>query len=665
MYFINKNKNMLFFTIITTLYEISNTLAFIAYDCSSPRLNITTFNTLNVDFCTIPKPYKVEKISNIKLLQKTEVQSIQYQACYIIADYLITRCSGFDDAQVVRNGYFSEIIQTGSAACGEAHKKLSYTFAYGNTAFNLKINQTLHFSDTIKGSLSRDGDCKGEAFKTDKHEWEDVIVQAKYKIFLSEGTAIANNIDNVLILPTGTRFKLSDSYGIDAHKGEVIWNSNKKTDCTNDEYDTIYEGPASLVTSTTSINSITIETQTFLVESNKIAFALKKINTGFACNIPIFETEHPRLVIVTDISYIPLFHTKPLSTYNTDLMAYINTKFVYIEYSIKATITSMYLDIISKQCTLERKQLLQKLSLASYSLSEFAYVMGEGPGFTALKSGEVVYLLKCKPVDVQFAHHKVCFQELPVSYNNETLFMAPKTHTLQKYGTEIDCNDILPSAYLMEGEWVTMTPQYRPLANAPQILKPETSWTWTYKDPSNLMNAGLYSKDMINALQRHLLFPQEVDAAQSNIARQTMGYSVMDQGLKMKSLINEDVISRLIEEKLLNMWGWFVGFGNLVSGLLGIFCIWKLIMITLNTSLNISILYQTFGCSFKILAGIFSGMTHYIMHKAHKRQQKHNIYTQPEQSIIENETLILNTVNGQDPQGLYPLLHHHTPSKTL
>ena len=78
-----------------------------------------------------------------------------------------------------------------------------------------------------------------------------------------------------------------------------------------------------------------------------------------------------------------------------------------------------------------------------------------------------------------------------------------------------------------------------------------------------------------------------------------------------------------------------------------------------------SILYQTFGCSFKILAGIFSGMTHYVMHKAHKRQQEHNIYTQPEQSITEDETIILNTVNGQNPQSLYPLLHYHTPSKTL
>lgn len=641
--------------IIILSYKISKSIAFIAYDCSSPRLNITTFNTLSVDFCTTPKPYNVEKIPIIKLLQKSEIQTIPFHACYIMADYLITRCAGLDDAQMVKDGFFSEIIQIGAANCIETHKKLSYTFNYGHTANNLKINQTIHFSDTIRGSLSKEGDCQGESFKTDKNNWENVIVQAKYKISLSEGTAIASQSDNILIMPTGTRLKLSDAYGIDSHKGEIVWNLNNKRDCTTQDYDTIYEGPASLITSTTLVNSIMTNIQTFLVESDKIVFALKKLNTGFACNIPIFETEHPRLVILTDPSQMHVFHSGLLSAYNADLMAYINTKFVYIEYTIKASITSMYLDIVAKQCNLERKQLLQKISIASYSLSEFAYIMGEGPGYTALKSGEVVYLLKCKPVDVQFAHHRVCFQELPVTYNNQSLFMAAKTHTLQKYGTEIDCNDILPAAYLMEGDWITMTPQYKPLANVPQILKPETSWTWTYKDPSNLMNSGLYSKDMINTLQRHLLFPQEVDAAQSNIARQTMGYNTMDQGLKMKSLIGEDIIGKLIEEKLKNMWGWFVGFGNFISGLLGIFCIWKIIMILLNTSLNMSILYQTFGWSFKMLAGIFSGLTHYVMHRVHKRNK--TTYIQPEQPLHNEETIILNTVNENFPNTIYPNIH--------
>jgi len=96
---------------------------------------------------------------------------------------------------------------------------------------------------------------------------------------------------------------------------------------------------------------------------------------------------------------IPFFQTKPISTYNTDLMAYINTKFVYIQNILKANVTSMYIDLVTKQCHLERNILMQKLSLASYSLSEFAYTMGEGPGYTALKTGEIVYLIKCKPVE--------------------------------------------------------------------------------------------------------------------------------------------------------------------------------------------------------------------------------------------------------------------------
>lgn len=52
------------------------------------------------------------------------------------------------------------------------------------------------------------------------------------------------------------------------------------------------------------------------------------------------------------------------------------------------------------------------------------------------------------------------------------------------------------------------------------------------------MNVGLYSKYMINTLQTNQLFLQEVNAAHSNIARKMIGYNVMEQGLKMKLLLN-------------------------------------------------------------------------------------------------------------------------------
>ncbi|CAI6372780.1 unnamed protein product [Macrosiphum euphorbiae] len=293
-------------------------------------MNITSFNTLNVDYCSPPIPNKIDKIPLIKLLQTTESKQIQYQACYIVADFLITKCASLDDAQIVRNGYFTELIQIGAAQCADAHLQRSYTFFQGITANKIKINQTMYFSDVIKGQVNRDGDCTGETFRTDKYEWDNVLVQAKYKILLSEGMATANSRDNVIILPTGTRLKLSDGYGIDSHKGEIIWKHNQQENCNTNDYDTLYEGPATLITSIQSYNSTT-EIQTILVESDKIAFALRKMGMDYACHIPVFRTEHPRLFILTDQANIHFFHTKPISTYNTDLMAYINTKFVYIQ----------------------------------------------------------------------------------------------------------------------------------------------------------------------------------------------------------------------------------------------------------------------------------------------------------------------------------------------
>jgi len=56
------------------------------------------------------------------------------------------------------------------------------------------------------------------------------------------------------------------------------------------------------------------------------------------------------------------------------------------------------------------------------------------------------------------------------------------------------------------------------------FLKPSTTWNWTYKSPENPMITGIYSHETMNALQKHLLFPQEIVAAQKNIARQSLGY---------------------------------------------------------------------------------------------------------------------------------------------
>jgi len=443
--------------------------------------------------------------------------------------------------------------------------------------------------------------------------------KVSFKLYINNlGTAIANSKDNILVLPTGTKMKLSENYGIDSFKGETIW-TNSHFNCEEQDFNVLYDGPASLVISN-AVNDFSNILYTYVVETDKIVFSLKQIKKSFACGMPVIQTEHIQLLILTDSTFFNRFTKTTISPQNTDLLAYVNTKFVYVENFFKSTITSLYNDIVKKQCDLERKLLEQKLSLASSSISDFAYLMGGGPGFTAVKTGEIIYLIKCKRVDVEISKKNVFFNELPVLYSNKTFFMAPKTRILQKFGTQIDCNMLLPPGFNLDGDWFGMIPNIQEIKK-PQKLKPATSWTWTYKSPEFLMNAGIYTQDTMKAFQQHILFPQEVNAATNNLIRQSMGYDTTNQGLQFKYLIDEQTISTMVEDKLKKLWGWFTTIGTFVSGLMGIFFIIKLVLTLVDTGINITILYKTFGWSTKLLAGIFSSITHYLMLKTHKENQ--------------------------------------------
>ncbi|KAE9544226.1 hypothetical protein AGLY_001405 [Aphis glycines] len=617
-------------TIICIVLALVPVYGFIAYDCNEKRINVTSFNSLEVDHCKTPPPASSMEIPRIKLIQKADTRTIPFKSCLISVDYLVTKCATFDDAQVVEDGFFSEILFLGNSGCTELHRTAIFHFPSGGIITGLMMNHTTFATHTVAGNIDKNGDCLGTSYASDKGSWRNVVVQGNYKIQLSEGIASIISKDDLLILPTGTRMKLSEMYGIGSYKGETVWNNNIiHQNCDTHNFDVLYDGPATLMTSESTPEDV-LQTHTFLVETENIVFALKQKRRTFACEVPVIQTEHPQLFILKDNAFMHHFSINNISPQNTDLMAYVNTKFVYIENFLKNTITSLYNELIRKQCEIERTQLLFKLSLATYSLDEFAYAMGQGPGNIAIKSGEITYLIKCKPVDVQYAQQDACYNELPVTLNNKTYFMAPKTNILQNYGTQVDCNEYLPVAFRLDSEWYGVAPTLREIKK-PQTLKPSTSWTWNYKSPEHLMTAGIYSQDTMTALQRHLLLPQEIQTAQKNIARQSMGYSYVDQGLRLKSLIDDITISNIIEDKLYKMWGWFTTFGSCISGLLGIFFIWRAISILIKTSINVTILYQTFGWSIKLIAGIFSSTTHYIMHNLHKKNYNtiKTIYKEP------------------------------------
>ena len=69
---------------------------------------------------------------------------------------------------MVDNGFFTEIIESGSAQCSEIHQKLTYHLPIGGIITGLKFNETTLSSVVIAGFVDRHGNYKGTTFSSEK-----------------------------------------------------------------------------------------------------------------------------------------------------------------------------------------------------------------------------------------------------------------------------------------------------------------------------------------------------------------------------------------------------------------------------------------------------------------------------------------------------------------
>lgn len=81
----------------------------------------------------------------------------------------------------------------------------------------------------------------------------------------------------------------------------------------------------------------------------------------------------------------------------------------------------MYKDILTKICENERDLLQTQLSFARIDPPAFAYARTKEPGYTAVLLGEVAYLVKCVPTEVQIRETTICYNEPHLSCTKTNL----------------------------------------------------------------------------------------------------------------------------------------------------------------------------------------------------------------------------------------------------
>lgn len=608
MYF---SKSVLCIILVLVKYNF----ALIGFDCGGRHLNITAVSLLGVKECNLE--YKTPNSTRVpvQLLQLSDYGSTEVIQCKVEISRTIYHCGMHSHVSIVHNGRADYLHETGYTACLRMFQYGTFLLGPGEIIDGLKANRTTTRSVTMAGKVQIDGTCEGTQYSDPYGTWSGVVVQASIKISLKSHFAPVKLNSAKIVLKSGTVCNLADSFCLDPDDGYSYWQPMPTSSCNFNQYDVLYDGPATKITTE---NSETTSPVVYSLTTQDITFALTTTKKQSLCGYTLLRTEHPKLFIL-EIKGGDVFAKRgPISIHNLDIFTYMNSKFVYVEKHIRSQLAALYHNVIQQKCELERQVLTNALSFATTQPDEFAYRLLKEPGYMAITAGEAVHIIRCIPVETTVRKTQECFNELPVTVRNASLFLTPKSRILTKFGNERECSAEVPVLYRIEDTWIQFTPKPQALQIPPQQLQPMTKLSWGYISPGSLAISGIYSSEDIEKLRDHIMFPAEKPALLNEFARRLTGHEIHPGGIPMYNLLDEDSLNKIVESTSARIWQGFISFGSATAGVMGIFIVIRIIKIVIDTAIHGYALHTVYGCGVQLIGAIWSSLTHLLLHLARR-----------------------------------------------
>lgn len=594
--------------------HLATTWGLIGYDCGGQGLNITSISLLNVGECEVEDLNPKSEDTYLQLLQLSEYDNTQVIQCKIEIDRTIFYCGMHSHISAVQNGRKEYIMETNYNVCRRLHDSGGLTL--GNSVYltGLKVNQTSSRGITLAGWIGNDGKCSGTQYSDPFGTWSSVVVQASVKVTLRTFQGATKYATNTLVLPSGKRCQAGDGECLDMDGSETYWTVASPDSCNFGRYDVLYEGTAIKLTPKEDQRSPIIYT----VTTKETTFALAKTTETNLCGYKLVQTEHPKLFILETQKGRTFKARSQISVDNLDIFSYVNSKFIYVEKHLKTQLTQLYRDIMEQKCALERQILKNALSLSSLSPDEMAYRIMREPGYTAVAAGEVLHVIKCVATECRIRQTELCYNELPVTHNNQSYFLAPRSHILIKTGTVRECSELLPTMYHVEGSWFRLMP--RPVeAIPPPTIQPLTRPKWHYVSPKNLATSGIYSNEDLDRLKNHIMFPVEKPNMLNTIARGAMGHQIPPGSVSMMNLFDEDTLEKFADSTAERLWNGFMTFGSASAGVLAIILIIRLAKTIIDSIIRGYALHSVYGWSLHLVGAIWSSITHLLLQLAGRK----------------------------------------------
>ncbi|AOR51379.1 putative glycoprotein [Gambie virus] len=586
------------------------TAAITAYDCGLPHLNITSISLVSTPKCIADADQTTSRRVKVAITQNRMIQEIPYFRCSIETINFISRCGKTIDT-VHAGAIFSEVVKASVEECRDIVSKNVYRMQTSSGPLDITTRDGVTKVSVVTRGEIRDGSCTpGNSLEKNGRIYDRPVVNTEITIKYATGTAVVDVEDKTITIET-VKFPLTQESAFDAELGNVFWKV-PTPDCSgSDPKSIVYEGVAELVHDNSNGH------QFIQVTHSGYDFQILMENrTTYICGLLSYYTEHPKLFMTLLSEDQPSMRIEgKVGPRDVNMLNYVNSKIVYSFRHIRASVLELYKLFKHDRCETNNRITQNLMTLALLSPKEFAFAYG-GAGCTSVTRGEVVYVAKCPPV-VVYPNRQVkgCFNELPVSYKNESYFMSPRSRILLKIGTPVDClADMRPKFKLQEG-WYYSSPDGLSETIPPRTISVDPI-EFEFLD-SIKVREGMYDSDLVEKYQRAIVSPVVRDIMTTRVVSAIAGDSDLPAGYQMSSAFNPLDYSN-IKKEVGGFWDKFSitakSSGSWFGFFIMVFAIYKCIIYTLGCLLNYRELKKEVGCLLAIPLCLVEAITNLILH---------------------------------------------------
>lgn len=606
----------------------------IGYECTGSMVNKTTVSLIDVPPCELQITNNTIEEVNVVLTQNSDKEDITVLRCGGTATHVIKRCGKWLGDNSV-TGHYSEPLRFTKESC----RRLLSDFIYVPT---FSTGVTLTFSEPGKhlrsfvsaGTSYSNGECDGSGtIIAEGTTYERAMRMTTLEITFTNQKATIDYEDKKLIFPSGIRCDLLRGSCEHGDYGYLFWDI-PTPECKNEvgNQAIVYKGSAILV--------ITPQNDQFIqVTHSGYDFQIKLTEkTTYICGFKSQYTEHPRLYLTfVGSTSAPFPNIGTVNPREVSLLNYINSKIVYSLRHTQEQVEKLFRLFELDRCRVQNRITQGMITSARSDPISFAYEYFLEPGYTAVARGDVVHIAKCTPVmvdlDVKSSDH--CFNELRVTYKNQTKFLMSRTKLLLNTGTIVGCSYDVGPTFRIGEQWVIQTKEGVIRTKEPQTIQYEPL-KYIFEPLETLASGGLYTSETLLEYQKILTSPVEETIINSRIVSAIVDGHALPAGVDLAKGITDDgieLLSSRIERFWDRVWSRLFEAGNWFSTILLIIFIFKIIVAFVNYVVNFNSLRGSYNLFVVFFVSFFEAVCRNF-HQTKKDQQ----HVEASKPVTDEET---------------------------